>query len=91
MSIKSRRAVANALTALQADVEQLQRNDERQEKVLDSHAKEIAELQETVKQMRNAAIAAEANNRVPYDEISKRYGGISKGRISQIKKEFSER
>ncbi|MEG3692633.1 hypothetical protein V5098_05830 [Vibrio coralliirubri] len=87
MSIKSRKAVSIALEALSEDIESLQRNDERQDKILDSQAKEIAELQKTVMSMRNAAIASEAKNRVPYEDIQKRYG-ISKSRISQIKTEF---
>ncbi len=87
MSIKSRKAVSIALEALSEDIENLQRNAERQDKILDAQAKEIAELQKTVMSMRNAAIASEARNRVPYDDIKKRYG-ISKSRISQIKTEF---
>jgi uncharacterized protein YerC len=87
VSIKSRKAVTIALEALSEDIENLQKNDERQDKILDAQAQEIAELQKTVMNMRNAAVAAEANNRVPYDSISARYG-ISKGRITQIKKSF---
>lgn len=90
MSLKSRKAVANALSALQQDVEKLQRNDERQEKVLQSHAEEINQLQSQVKEMRNLAIYSEAQRRVPYKEISSRYG-ISESRVSQIKKEYSGR
>jgi DNA-directed RNA polymerase specialized sigma subunit len=87
MGIKSRKAVSIALKALSEDIEDLQRNDERQDKILDAQAKEIAELQKTVMKMRDAAIAADAKSRVPYEDISNRYG-ISKGRISQIKKSF---
>lgn len=90
MSLRSRKAVANALEALQQDVEELRRNDERQEKILTSHAKEITELQEKVMDMRNLAIAAEAQRRVPYKEISARFG-VSESRVSQIKKEVERR
>lgn len=89
MSLKSRKAVASALSALHQDVEKLQRNDERQEKVLHSHAEEIADLQSQVKEMRNLAIASEAKQRVPYKDISSRYG-VSESRISQIKKQYSD-
>lgn len=85
MSIKSRKAVSLALNALSEDIESLLNNDKRQDKILDAQAKEIAELQKIVMDIRNAAIVSEVRSRVPYEDISKRYD-ISKSRISQIKK-----
>ncbi|HHQ4466356.1 TPA: hypothetical protein ACSP8J_004229 [Aeromonas veronii] len=87
MSIKSRKAISVALEAIGEDIEDLKMTDVRHEKMLEAQALEIEELRKNVMQMRNAAIAADANNRVPYEDIQKRYG-VSKSRISQIKKQF---
>ncbi len=87
MSIKTQKAIMAAIQSLNKDVEQLVANDARQDKILDVQGREIADLQQQMMEMRNRAIAAEARARVPYKDISTRYG-ISEGRISQIKKEY---
>ena len=87
MSIKTQKAIMAAIQSLNKDVEQLVANDARQDKILDVQGREIADFQQQMMEMRNRAIAAEARARVPYKDISTRYG-ISEGRISQIKKEY---
>jgi DNA-directed RNA polymerase specialized sigma subunit len=88
MSKKTEAAIVAALKSLHDDVEDLRKNDERQEKVQASQGMAIAELQQEMMTMRNRAIAAEAKSRVPYKEITQKYG-VSAGRISQIKKEYN--
>lgn len=88
MSVKTQKAILAAIESLNRDVERLVANDSRQDKILDVQGREIADLQQQMMETRNRAIAAEARARVPYKEISTRYG-ISEGRVSQIKKEYS--
>lgn len=88
MSVKTQKAILKAMESLHSDIEELKKNDQRQEKILTSQGLAIADLQKDMMEMRNKAIAAEANKRVPYKEISERYG-VSEGRISQIKKEYN--
>lgn len=78
---KTVEGLAEANMAIREDVN-------RHEKILEEHAKSIAQLQKDVMEMRNRAIASEAKNRVPYKEISQRYG-ISEGRVTQIKHKYN--
>lgn len=88
MSVRTQKAILKAMEMLHADVEELKQNDARQDQILNSQGQDIAELQRQMMEMRNRAIAAEARSRVPYREISARYG-VSEGRISQIKAKYS--
>lgn len=88
MSKKTEKAILEAIKCLHQDVEKLQENDVRQDKIIDSQGMAIAGLQRDVMDMRNRAIAAEAKSRVPYADISARYG-VGAARISQIKKQYS--
>ena len=60
---------------------------EKHDKILESHSKEIAELQAKVTDMRNNAIVAELRY-TPGKEVAERYN-LSPSRVSQIKKEFN--
>lgn len=88
MGVDSKKAVANALQAISKDIEQLKANDVRQDKIMKSQGKEIAQIQKDLMDMRNRAIAAEARSGRPYADIKADYG-ISSGRISQIKAEYN--
>lgn len=90
MKNKTAKAVANALSAIKSDIESLQKNDERQDKVIDAQSQELARLQSEITDIRNSLIAQKAINRVPYAQISAEHGGISKSRISQIKKQYTQ-
>lgn len=88
MGKKFEQGMASAMQGLLRAQEGMQEDLNRHEKILDAQARQIVQLQADVMEMRNRAIAAAANSRTPYKEISALYG-ITDGRISQIKKQYN--
>ena len=71
--------------SIMAAQEELRKEVEKQGKIIDSHSKEIAELQDKVIEMRDNAIVMELRH-VQGKAVAEKYN-LTPGRISQIKKE----
>ncbi|NWO19899.1 sigma factor-like helix-turn-helix DNA-binding protein [Leptotrichia sp. oral taxon 223] len=81
--------ILRANKAIMAAQEELRKEVEEQGKIIDSHSKDIAELQNKVIEMRDNAIVLELKY-LSGKEVAEKYN-LSPGRISQIKKEISQK
>ena len=77
--------ILEANRSIMAAQEELRKEVEKQGKIIDSHSKEIAELQDKVIEMRDNAIVLELKH-LPGKVVAEKYN-LTPGRISQIKKE----
>ena len=77
--------ILEANRSIMAAQEELRKEVEKQGKIIDSHSKEIAELQDKVIEMRDNAIVLELRH-LPGKAVAEKYN-LTPGRISQIKKE----
>ena len=73
-------ALASLIKAQQAMSARL----DRHEKILDSQAREIVELQHKVTELRNSAIKADLRSGLSGKEVAEKYD-LSAARVSQIK------
>ena len=76
-------SIVEAQKALQLEAQKQSEKIEKHEKILESHSKEIAELQSKVTEMRDNAIIAELRYSSG-KEVAEKYS-LSPSRISQIK------
>lgn len=76
-------SIVEAQKALQLEAQKQSEKIEKHEKILESHSKEIAELQSKVTEMRDNAIIAELRYSSG-KEVAEKYN-LSPSRISQIK------
>ena len=83
-SSKHSQHIARAIASLAKAQMEMSKQIERHEKVLDSHAGEIYDLQTAVSDLRNRAIKAELMAGITGVAVAKNYG-LTPGRISQIK------
>ncbi len=87
MSRRYEKYVLNAINSLAKANQELDVKVNRHEKILDSHAQEIAELQQQVIIYRNNAILSDLNAGLSGREVADKYS-LSPGRISQIKNQY---
>ena len=78
------RHVLDAIKSLARANQALDSRIARHDKILDSHAQEIAELQQQVMAYRNNAILSDLNAGLSGREAAEKYN-LSPGRISQIR------
>lgn len=78
------RHVLNAIQSLARANQALESRVARHDKILDSHAQEIAELQQQVMTYRNNAILSDLDAGLSGREVAEKYN-LSPGRISQIR------
>lgn len=76
--------VLNALRSLARANQALESRVARHDRILDSHAQEIAELQQQVMTYRNNAILSDLDAGLSGREVAEKYN-LSPGRISQIR------
>jgi DNA-binding NarL/FixJ family response regulator len=76
--------IHNAIASLAKAQSIMSKQLDRHEKILDSQAAEINDLQNTVAELRKCAIKADLAAGTPGIEVARRYG-VTPGRISQIK------
>ena len=81
---KEQRFIHQAVTALTKAQAVMAERLDRHEMIIDSQAREIAELQQHVLSIRNAAIKTDLNAGLPGREVALKYQ-LSPGRVSQIK------
>ena len=81
--------ILEANRSIMAAQEELKRELEKQGKIIDSHSKEIAELQDKVIEMRDNAIVLELRH-LSGKAVAEKYN-LTPGRISQIKKEKKQK
>lgn len=84
MANRYERYVLMAINSLAKANRELEARVSRHDKILNSHAQEIAELQKQVKEYRNNAILSDLNAGLSGREVAEKYN-LSPGRISQIK------
>ena len=77
--------ILEANRSIMAAQEELRKEVEEQGKIIDSHSKDIAELQDKVIEMRDNAIVLELRH-LSGKAVAEKYN-LTPGRISQIKKE----
>lgn len=87
MANRYERHVLNAIASVTKATEALAARVDRHEKILDSHAQEIADLQQQVMEYRNKAILSDLNAGLTGREVAVKYE-LSPGRISQIKAQY---
>lgn len=88
MGRREQKHIANALTSLAKAQQAMSERLDNHDKVLESQAQEIAELQRKVLDLRNSAIRTDLNAGLSGVEAAKKYE-LSPGRISQIKNSWN--
>lgn len=81
---KEQKYITQAVSALAKAQDIMAKRLDRHEKVIDSQAAEIAELQTQIVGIRNAAIKSDLEAGLSGREVSQKYQ-LSPGRVSQIK------
>lgn len=87
MANRYEKYVLKAIDSLAKANRELESRVTRHDKILDSHAQEIAELQQQVMTYRNNAILSDLNAGLSGREVADKYN-LSPGRISQIKTQY---
>lgn len=81
---KEQKFISQAVAALAKAQAAMSDRLNRHEKIIDSQAQEIAELQQQVLSIRNAAIKTDLDAGLSGREVAQKYQ-LSPGRVSQIK------
>lgn len=84
MANRCGRHLLKAIDSLVKANQELESRVSRHDKILNSHAEEIAQLQQQVITYRNNAILSDLNAGLSGREVAEKYN-LSPGRISQIK------
>jgi carbonic anhydrase len=75
--------ILSAIQSIAQAHQELERTVSNHGKIIDSHGKDIAALEQKVMELRNSAIQAEVANGVSTKSVAGKYG-VSSARISQI-------
>lgn len=84
MRSKVEKHLANAISEVHKANREMEKRVNEHEKILQSHAQEIGELQQQVLQFRDNAIRSDLDAGLSGREVASKYS-LSPGRISQIK------
>lgn len=84
MANRYEKHVSHALVSIMKTNEEIKKRIDKHEKIIDSHAQQICELQQQAKEYRDNAIRSDLYAGISGREVVEKYD-LSPGRISQIR------